>query len=73
MAGYALVTCPYLILPFSGFNNYLFSIYCLIFSIIWRSSCLRLINQLFVVFNVVIEHGVWAVIPLVFRIGMYAE
>ena len=24
-AGYALVTCPYLFLPFSGFNNYLFS------------------------------------------------
>ena len=24
MAGYALVTCPYLFLPFSVFNNYLF-------------------------------------------------
>ena len=38
-----------------------------------RSSCLRLIYQLFIVFDVVIEHGVWTVIPLVLRVGVNAE
>ena len=38
-----------------------------------RSSCLRLIDQLFIVFDIVVEHGMRAIIPLVFRVGVYTE
>ena len=33
-------------------------------------TSLRLIYQLFVLFNVIIKHGMWAIIPVVLGIGM---